>query len=242
MKKLTCTLWVAVCTMVAMSSMIVNPPVVVFKGNFVIKNLTSNDTIKVELKDFSLGKRTVNFSKGVYEGDELEISYNPPPLLSSFTYQVAWTYGWGNPSTEKGTGLTEKFRVQNAPYISPTLNIFAVACTSSIKERSELIEGQSEDLEIYTMEFPNVQRGRRVTVKNIDASEVQVVYADYEKVASAGQRASVSLYDIYGNLVSTGYLDALGMSTLSTKGKPGYYIVKVMVGNRVIFTETIQVK
>ena len=77
--------------------------------------------------------------------------------------------------------------------------------------------------------------------KSINASEVQVTYADYEKVSS-GQRATIALYDIYGNPVSTGYLDNLGMGTLSTKGKSGIYIVKVIMNNQVIFNQRIQVK
>ena len=91
--------------------------------------------------------------------------------------------------------------------------------------------------------YINVINGNRITVKNINASEVQVFYTKYEDAASyAGQRASTALYDIYGNLVSTGYLDGLGMGTLSTKGKPGIYIVKVMMNNQVIFNQRIQVK
>ena len=250
MKKLACTLLVAMVTMVAMKAIAIEPPVinpppvVTLTPKFVIKNLTSNDAMTVELKDFSPGGTfDVYFSKGVYEGDELEISYEPLPLVSPLTYQVTWTHGWGMPDGEEdGTGFTKKFYVKKASYAFPLQNNkFAVACTSSIEGQSELIWGQVEETKIYTLYFPNVQRGNQITVKNSDASEVQVTYADYEKVSS-GQRATIALYDIYGNPVSTGYLDNLGMGTLSTKGKSGIYIVKVIMNNQVIFNQRIQVK
>ena len=232
MKKIVCTIFVAMLNMVAMAAMAFEPPVILPHDYFTITNLNSNDSIRVSATDIPLGGYTVNLKKGVYAGDVLKITYSPLPSI--FTYQATWTYGWESATeTLPSTGYTAEIPVSIPP--SPFSNKFAVAC-------NYYREDQSENSKTYTLYFPNVRTGHRITVKNSDASEVQVTYADYEEVACAGQRASVALYDIYGNLVSTGYLDALGMSTLSTKGKSGIYIVKVIMNNQVVFNQRIQVK
>ncbi|MDE5610121.1 MAG: hypothetical protein K2I66_07055 [Bacteroidales bacterium] len=232
MKKILSIFLVTMLAMVSMSSMIIDPPpVVTFKPKFIIKNLGTNDESTVELKDFSPGG-TYDVPLRVRVGDELEITYQPQPLLSPFTYQVTWKYGWGSPE-EGGTKEGMIVKVPVGYLSTSSLNKFAVKCMSSI-------EGKSEDTKIYTMYFE--KSGNYITVKNSDASEVQVTYENYEEVSSAGQRASTALYDIYGNLVSSGYLDGFGKSTLSTKGKPGLYIVKVIMNNQVIFNQRIQVK
>ena len=233
MKKILSILLVAMFTMVTMSSMIIDPPpVVVFVGNFVVRNQSSGETITVDNRNFSSkGEYTVNFSEGIYEEDELEITYNPPASLVPL--QAVWFRGWRSADEYLCSGFRTDFRVLYP--ILPSDNTLAVAC-------KEYVEGKNENPTIRILYFPNVKRGRRVTVTNSDASEVQVTYANYEEVASTGQRATVALYDIYGNPVSTGYLDNLGMCTLSTKGKPGIYIVKVTMNNQVIFNQRIQAK
>lgn len=236
MKKLTCTLLVAMITMVTMTfAQIIgggdNP--VFLKPEFVIKNTITDETISVELKAFSSAPAegyTVNLSKGVYAGEELEITYKSLPSI--YTHYVEWSYGVGAANIKsQQTTFTATFFAQKPPLSSQN---FVVACKS-------YLEGQSANAKTYTMLFP-VRAGNRVTAKNVNASEVQVSYEDYEKVSSTGQRATIALYDIYGNPVSTGYLDNLGMGTLSTKGKSGIYIVKVIMNNQVIFNQRIQVK
>lgn len=238
MKKLLSTLLVAMLTMVIVTAMAIEPPVVVpMSESFTIKNITSQKGTEVLVKDFTSNGNNeytyeVDFSELVVCcGDKMEIIYNP--TLSMFTPQLTWSYCMvGLASHDAGTGLTTNFSVPS-PYIDGRTLI--VTCDY------QGYQGSSQKR--YIINFPDVRhRGNQITVKNSNASEVQVSYENYGEVLSAGQRASVALYDIYGNPVSTGYLDALGMGTLSTKGKPGIYIVKVIMNNQVIFNQRIQVK
>ncbi len=235
MKKILSTILVAMHTNITMlimtSGVVVPPPVVTWKSEFVIRNLNTDETKTVETKEFSMEQYNVYFGKGIHEGDWLEITYKPWP--TTVPHQAKWTYRWGSSSAMKlPDGLTANVHVTGASH--PSNNTLIVECEYYEVE-------QPDNSTTYTMNFPNVRKGNQITVKNSDASEVRVTYADYEEVSS-GQRATVALYDIYGNLVSTGYLDALGTGTLSTKRKSGIYIVKVMMNNQVIFNQRIQVK
>lgn len=206
-----------------------------FTPYFTITNQTSGDGTTISVEDFSSWGEAVTFPLGVYNGDVLVFTYKDLP--SPITPQLTWSSAWmGASLASLGTGKTKEVTVKNVPTSTPLNNILLVQCDYTTSGF-----GISTS-KTYLFRIPNVKQGNRVTAKNINASEVQVSYADYEKVASAGQRASIALYDIYGNLVSTGYLDGLGMGTLSTKGKPGIYIVKVTMNNQVVFNQRIQVK
>ena len=233
MKKLLCILWVAMLTMFA--TVFAQAVVMPVYSYFTITNKTTKEVKTVSVNDFTFNKTyDVLFSKGVYSGDQMEFTYKP--ALSSFTPQLSWSYGWlGSSLNILGTGLTVGMTIANVPSSDMYNNTLLIKCNY----RSDGQSGISED---YIISISQVRQGNRITVKSSEVSEVQVSYEDYEKVSSAGQHATVALYDIYGNLVSTGYLDALGMSTLSTKGKPGIYIVKVIMNNQVIFNRRIQVK
>lgn len=233
MKKLIFTLFVAIVSMATMTVRAFDPPVIIpMSEYFMITNKSTDKNIKVSVNDFSsAGTYEAHFSSGgVYEGDEIEITYNA--ILSMFTPQLVWFYRWILEDWKPlKSGLTVTVPVKNVPLIG---NVLVVQCDYYGYE-------QSSPSKRYTIEFPSVQKGNRITVKSSDASEVQVTYNNYEEV-SAGQRASIALYDRYGNKVSGGYLDALGMGTLSTKGKSGIYIVKVTMNNVDIYSETIQVR
>lgn len=227
MKKLACTLLVAMVTMASMAfAQVIGG---VGRGPyFTITNKTTNQVKQASLDDFNFLGCTcyeVNFSSGVYNGDQIEITYNTYAPTPQLTWYSAWI---DNPLKSKGTGLTVTIPVENVPSLGNTL---LVKCNYQGN-------GGPKDYLFYIM---NVHSTQRITVKNSGASEVQVSYEDYEKVSS-GQRATIALYDIYGNPVSTGYLDNLGMGTLSTKGKSGIYIVKVTTNDQVIFNQRIQVK
>ena len=244
MKKFLCTILVAMLTMVSMTSMAIDPPVIAqWKDYFTITNKTTNAAPKkILIDEFTSGldgtpSCTVNLEGGIYKGEEIEITYHNRTLMG--TPYLRWYSGWNAsndgsvvPLTYRGTGLTKEFTIENIPIHA---TYFLVKCNYQTDE-------QSSKTNTYLM-FIKVINGNRITAKSNNASEVQVSYTNQEDAAAyAGKRVTTALYDIYGNKVSGGYLDAFGTSTLSTKGKPGYYIVKVMVDNRVIFTETIQVK
>ena len=243
MKKILSTLLVAMRTMASMTTMAFESPMIIINRDyFTITNNATTANTKILVNDFSSWidgnpSYTVKLEGGVYKGAKINITYHNVMLFED--PYLTWFYGWNAtdassfvPLTYKGTGLTQEFTTENMPSGASTL---IVKCNYQT-------DAQSSETTTYIM-YINVINGNRITVKNSNASEVQVSYTNYEDVATyAGQRATVALYDIYGNKVSGGYLDAFGTSTLSTKGKPGYYIVKVMVNNQVIFTETIQVK
>ncbi|MDE5609928.1 MAG: hypothetical protein K2I66_06075 [Bacteroidales bacterium] len=243
MKKILSTLLVAMFTMVAMNAMAIDPPIIIKNRDyFTITNNATTKSTNVSVNDFSSWidgnlSYTVNLEGGVYKGENIEITYHN--LTFWGTPYLTWFYGWNasnsgsfGPLEYKGTGVTQVFTMENIP---TNANKLIVKCNYRSNE-------QSEETKTYII-YLNVSSRNRITVKNSNASEVQVSYTNYEDVASyAGQRATVALYDIYGNKVSGGYLDAFGTSTLSTKGKPGIYIVKVIMNNQVIFNQRIQVK
>lgn len=227
MKKILSIILVA---MFAMATMSFGQPFSEIVGPyFIIKNQKTGQVEKASLDAFTFLGCTcyeVQFKSGVYSGEQIEITYN----TMAISPQLTWSYAWiDQPWKSKGTGLTVTIPVENVPLVGNTL---------LVKCDYQGVGGAK----VYTFYFPNVHTTQRITVKNNDVSEVQVSYEDYEELLSTGQRASVALYDIYGNLVSTGYLDNLGMSTLSTKGKSGIYIVKVTTNDQVIFNQRIQVK
>ncbi|MDE5610094.1 MAG: T9SS type A sorting domain-containing protein [Bacteroidales bacterium] len=232
MKKFLSTALVAMLTMVSMTFA---QSTSIESSYFIITNTATNDVKTIALNEFSklddnLYSRYMSFEKGVYNGEKIEITYKS--VLSWFTPYLTWYGGWPTDLKSKGTGLTKIFTIENVPSFGG--NTYVVKCNYKVNAQSS----KSED---YLINFLNVHAENRITIKSSNASEVQVSYADYEEMASAGQRASTALYDIYGNLVSTGYLDGFGKSTLSTR-KPGLYIVKVIMNNQVIFNQRIQVK
>ena len=250
MKKFLCTLLATMLATLTMTAMAVipppvDPPVIVTPKNYFTitnKNSPSSEPLKIEVDKFTTWvdgnpSYTVNLDGGVYKSEDIEITYHNVTFLG--TPYLTWYYGWNAndagalaPLTYKGTGSTQVFKTENMP---SRASMLIVKCNYQTSE-------QSSETKPYIM-YINVINRNRITVKNTNASEVQVSYTNQEDAAAyAGKRATTALYDIYGNKVSGGYLDAFGTSTLSTKGKPGYYIVKVMVDNRVVFTETLQVK
>ena len=241
MKKLTCTLLVA---MFSMTAMVLAQTIGFPSVYFTITNKNTQESKMVPANKFTSegnNKFThdVDFCLGVYNNDEIEITYTS--VLATST--PLWSYFWNNDASYSlGTALTANLSVTNIPYDKSELT---VTCNT------KGIDGASKS---YNIHFKNVHTGKRVYISYNNVShEVLVFYENYGKevVSCANQTATTALFEVpiggngsgSGNMISTGSLNAVGMGTLATKGKTGPFLdVKVFVNNVAIFTEKIAVQ
>ncbi|MDE7102281.1 MAG: hypothetical protein K2O37_05750, partial [Bacteroidales bacterium] len=105
MKKFLSAILVAMATMVTMAFAQIGG---LFDNYFTITNKTTGEVKKVSADKFtSLGNDKftydVDFCLGVYEGDEIEVSYTK--LLLETTPQAKWYYSWGESSWGSGSFL-----------------------------------------------------------------------------------------------------------------------------------------
>ena len=231
MKKLTCTLLVA---MFSMTAMVLAQTIGFPSVYFTITNKNTQESKMVPANKFTSegnNKFThdVDFCLGVYNNDEIEITSTA--VLATST--PLWSYFWNNDASYSlGTALTANLSVTNIPYDKSELT---VTCNT------KGIDGASQS---YNIHFKNVHNGKRVYISYNNVSrEVLVFYENYGKevVSCANQTATATLFDQSGNMISTRSLNAVGLGALATKGKTGALTVKVFVNNVDIFTERIAV-
>ena len=235
MKKLTCALLVAMFTMTSMLFAQISGT---FNDYITITNKKTQESKKVSIDKFtSEGNNQytydVDFCLGVYQGDDIEITYKDRLSISP---RVAWSYSWKNGSYgDLGTAFTANLAV-NAPFDGSVLTF-----TCNYQGN-----GQSGTSEFYNIRLKNVHNGNRITLQQMSKTEIQVAYAYYAEDgvwSCSGQRPTISLYSIYSdNPISSGSLNAMGIGTLATKGNTGTLVVKVFVNNVDIFTGKIPVK
>ena len=229
MKKLVSILCVTMLTMLA--TVLAQPVVMPVYSYFIVTNKTTNETKSISTNQFSSNKTyDVDFCFGVYNKDQIEVTYSP--ALSSAKPKLTWSSSNGILLPE--TGLTTNLKVEGISSNGQTLTI---TCDYKDDEISSLTTS-------YKINFPNAHKGKRIYVTNSDIRTIQIFYEDYYKedvFSCSGQYPTTALYKLdNGEYVSSGRLNALGMGSLTAKGA-GFYVVKVMVNNQVIFTETIRI-
>ena len=234
MKKLLCILWVAMLTMLATT--FAQPVVMPVYSYFIVTNKTTNETKSISVNEFtstgsSSSECNVDFCFGVYDGDQIEITYSP--AFSSAKPKLAWSSSNGNLSPE--TGLTTKLTVERIFSDGTTLT---VTCDYKADEMSSYTN-------VYKINFKNVQTRKRITVSQLTDSEIYIAYANYyedDVYSCSGKLPTTVLYDSEGNVLSTGYLNGRGIGTLATKGYKGIGIMKVLVNNVEIYAGKITIR
>lgn len=238
MKKLTCTLFVAMLTMVTMAFADTMP-----RSYFTVKNKTTGMVETIQMSQFKKDENgdyicNVDVKEicfGIYKEDQIEVTYTRAFATPT---KLTWYYSLDGTEIEFGTGETAELTVPEASFNENTL---ILTCASQYNSMT----GNNSSPTFYKIRLNNVHNTKRIyTTYSSTSREVLIFYEDYETEASSctNQLPSTALYDISGNLISSGYLNPRGMGTLSTKGKTGILIVKVRINNVEIFTSKIQVK
>ena len=197
MKKLTCALLVAMFTMTSMLfAQISGGPVIVESDYLTITNTTTKESKKVPFHKFTSegnNKYTydVDFCLGVYQGDQIEITYKPEVTLVP---QIAWSYFWNNEASYNlGTAFTANLSVNNVPYNGSTLT---VTCNYQ--------NGISGFSASYNIHFKNVHNVERIQVTRLSNKDFTISYRYYdEALLCIKQDAKASLYTSTGTVAGT---------------------------------------
>lgn len=242
MKKLTCTLLMAMFTMTSMLfAQVSGGPIIVVSDYITITNKTTKESKTILTGDFTSegnNKYTydVDFCLGVYNGDEIEITYKAKTAI--LDPNVAWSYSWNNGSSSSlGAALTANLLVNNVPFDKSVLTF---TC-------NYLGNKQNPASRFYNIRIKNVHNVGRVKVTpNHTSKEFLLGYAYYDELLSCSkQGALASLYTYpYGDPVSSSYFTSIasaGRALLSTGNKSGTYIVTVTVNNTVIYSNTMSI-
>ena len=198
-----------------------------------VKNKTTGNNVPVTLSKFAPSDAEANtfvyqakvedFWLGVYEGDQIEVTYTHAIAEAP---QLAWFYSWeGGSSSDFGTGQTAEFTV---PKVSSDGKTLTVICDS----KSYAIVGQSAPSKFYKIHFNNVHKGKRFDcLYSSTTCEFRVVYNHYDEVRDYLTKAPyVTVTNAFsGVTVFSGYMDNNGVITFNAGGKNGTVIVNVTV-------------
>lgn len=235
MKKLTCILLVAMFTMTSMLfAQITGGPIVEESDYLTITNKTTQESKKVPFNKFTAAGNNnytydVDFCLGVYQGDQIEITYKPEVTLVP---HIAWSYFWNNDASYSlGTELTANLSVNNVPYNGSTL-------TATCNYQNG-ISGVSMS---YNIHFKNVHNNTRFySDYDFNNHLLRVTYRYYNEVSSCLTKAPyVAVYNSFTGIgVLNGSMDNNGIITFNTGSLSGSFIVKVTVNNVILPGEPI---
>ena len=235
MKKLTCSLLVAMFTMTSMLfAQISGGPIVVVSDYITITNKTTKESKTISTSDFTSAgndKYTydVDFCLGVYKNDEIEVTYTPKASLAP---QIAWTYSWSDGfSSSLGTALTANLSANNVPSDKSVLTFTCNYLGTKQKPTSIF----------YSIRLKNVHDNTRF-YSDYDSYNnlLRVTYRNYSEVSSCLTKAPyVAVYNSSTGIgVFNGSMNN-GIITFNTGGLRGFFIVKVTVNNVILPGEQI---
>lgn len=240
MKKLVLTLCVAMVTMVSMAFAQSKEG---GSGYIVVKNKTTKETTPpITLESFSnlwggYEGSVPKFPLGIYAGDEIEVSYTSSNTGVGVSPSLFWGYTIGSETYKGGdnASLSWNFTVPKRSSDNLTLQVgfdyYAFMTYPPI------------DPTHYTLTFENkvVNDVRFFSEYSVLTHELRVKYVHFnDLIPYLQQSPTVYWYSVNGGLIlGNESMDRNGTVTFDTKGRTGYFIVKVIVNGVALPAETI---
>lgn len=239
MKKLTCTLLVAMLTMVTTITTVFAQSKAVGSAYLVITNKTTQESKTILFSDFNnlwgdYECSVPKFPLGIYAGDEIEISYGSNSSIA-LKPTLTWKYFIGDREYDGGTSLSLKFTVPKRPLDNLDIRV-------EFDDQPVLTYPKPTPPVHYILNFENqvVNDTRFYSEYSNLTHELRVKYVHFDDVRPYLNKAPfVSWYrSDNGLILGSGYMDRNGTITFDTRGLTGFFIVRVVV-NGVAFTEQI---
>lgn len=242
MKKPACILWVAMLTMVTTVTTVFAQSKAGSSEYILVTNKTTNEPATINFDDFNnlwggYECPVPKFSLGIYAGDEIEVSYgNNSNITLNLKPSLAWTYTIGNHNYDGGTSLSLKFTVPKLPSDNQAMQV-------EFDYQDVITYPQTTPPSHYTLNFVDkvVNDTRFYSEYSSLTHELRVRYVHFNDVIPYLQQPPVvSWYSASGGLIlGSGSMDRNGTIIFDTKGRTGWYIVRVVVNGVTLPTEKI---